>query len=209
MSSIDELTGSVWQCLRTLRMCGTYGGSPFGRYDGSPIHVHHVETIPTTPACELKISFTQKYIDCYKEICAILEKKPWLLNYVPMHIHTPEMVDIVLNKNPTLVNYVNPLLVNDMHIQAAFSGSNMRRTMLINNYSFLQHLHESLLERYQNIICEKLYDDLFQSVYIRIQLSKGSSASHRIIQILFYRCAEHLQYLGKDCMDIIWSYTVV
>jgi hypothetical protein len=164
---------------------------------------HNQKVIPTIPLYKLDIKITQQYEHIQNDICDILKKHPYLLRHVPMLLQTPQMINIVLNNNASLISYVNPFLVEHEHMEYAFLCNTHSEYC---NYSFLQHLHESLLVKYEDIICDKLYNELYEIAHINIQKYRGSVAAKNIYNILFYRCAENIQYLGTDCVSIIASY---
>ena len=167
------------------------------------------KVVPTRTVPEGKLASHPTYIRTFKQIYDILIKKPYLLMYIPMKFHTSEMINIVLggniNMGRRLISQVNPILLKRSHMEFAFSR-NDSAFFLVYDYSFLNDIHESILVKYKDIICEKIYKNLPEISHIDSRRFRGSKGAKSIYNEILHRCAERLHYLGKYSGDLVVSY---
>ena len=125
--------------------------------------------------------FIYKYTDDQKELK--------LISRCPHHIkHIP-------TTNIKCIYQLPPQLFTEKHLQQMF---------LENNYYYLQHLDDTIIEKYNNIIYNELTKNLYHVVHLNIKQYHGSKPAQKIYDRLFNFCLA--KYFNNDVIGIIYKY---
>ena len=99
------------------------------------------------------------------------------------------------SKNTPCIYQLPPHLFTQEHINIMFAEK---------RYAHLQHLDDTIIEKYNNIIYNELTKNLYHVVHLNIKRYRGSKPAKKICDKLFNFCLA--KHFNNDVIGIIYSY---